>query len=354
MTERANAESALAASEARARAMIEGAADAIFAFDKMGVISSANAASARIFGRPVEDLIGDEVCRLMPEPYRSEYASRLRERVEMGDEFNSRPSREIQGLRGDGAPFPMSLTISQVKYGQTRLFVGFARDLTEQRRIEARVRQFNDERLASLEAMAASLAHEVNQPLTAGATFLTVARKMLAAPPNEGSAKVGQLLDKASEQMVRAGKIITRAREFSRRGEPDKTFQGLHELIRDVGKTLSENKAQANFRLIFRLEADDDHVLVDKVQISQVLVNLVRNAVQATTAPGPREIVLATSREQDMIRSQRDRCGRRLVGAGAKISFRAFLHDEVRRHGRRPVDRARHHRGAFRKDMGGA
>lgn len=84
-------------------------------------------------------------------------------------------------------------------------------------------------------------------------------------------------------------------------------------MIRDVGRTLSEDKAQSNFRLLLRLDADDDRVLVDRVQISQVLVNLVRNAVQATTAPGPREIVLATSREQDMIEIS-------VIDAGAGLS----------------------------------
>ena len=77
----------------------------------------------------------------------------------------------------------MFVSLSQVHYGDTHLFVGFARDLTEQRRIEARVRQLHDERLATLETMAAGLAHEVNQPLAAGATFLRVAQRMLAAQP---------------------------------------------------------------------------------------------------------------------------------------------------------------------------
>lgn len=216
-TERANAESALAASEARARAVIEGAAEAIFTFDETGVISSANAASARMFGRPVEELIGGGVDRLMTEPFRRAHNSQIRDCVAKRDECLCL-NREIQGLRGDGAEFPMSLTISQTKFGQGRLFVGFAHDLTERRRIDERVRQLNDERLASLEAMAASLAHEVNQPLAAGATFLAVARKMLAAPPKEGAATIGQLLAKASEQMVRAGKIINAgARVFAAR-----------------------------------------------------------------------------------------------------------------------------------------
>ncbi len=322
VTERARAEGALAASEARARAVIEGAAEAIFTFDDRGVIKSANAASARIFGHPVEELVGGSVDRLMAEPFRGEHNSRVRDCAATGEECLC-VGREIQGLRQHGALFPMSMTISQARCDGAPLFIGFAHDLTEQRQIEARVRHLNDERLASLESMAASLAHEVNQPLAAGATFLTVARKMLHAPRGNNSeprgtdaAAIGRLLDKASGQMLRAGKIITRAREFSRRGEPDKTFQKMHQLIDCVARTMTQDEAQADFRLIERLDAEDDRVLVDRLQISQVLVNLIRNAVQATSAPGIREIVLATSREQDMIKIS-------VIDAGSGLSEQA-------------------------------
>jgi PAS domain S-box-containing protein len=308
VTERKNAESALAASEARARAVIEGAAEAIFTFDDAGIIKSANAASVRMFGYAVEEMIGSTVCQLMAESLRAENISRLCERVGKGDAGDFSGSREVQGLRKDGELFPMWMTVSQARFGNARLFVGFARDLTEQRRIEARVRQLNDERLASLESVAASLAHEVNQPLAAGATFLTVARRMLAAPERAGAAKIEQALEKAAEQMVRAGKIITRARQFSRRGEPDKTFQSLRELIHGVCRALGDDRKLADFRLIEKLDEGDDRVLVDRVQIAQVLVNLIRNAVQSTGGAGspdqgrPRDIVVATAREQDAIR----------------------------------------------------
>ncbi len=205
-------------------------------------------------------------------------------------------------MRKDGAAFPMFVSLSQVRYADTHLFVGFARDLTEQRRIEAHVRQMNDERLATLETMAAGLAHEVNQPLAAGATFLRVAQRMLHAstPPNGSS--VEQVLDKAATQMLRAGRIITRVREFSTRGEPDKTFQNLNELVASVARTMSEDEKLANIRLLLQLNALRDHVIVDRMQISQVLVNVIRNAAQATRAAkaqeedaNTQEIVVATS-----------------------------------------------------------
>lgn len=321
VTERKNAESALAASEARARAVIEGAAEAIFTFDEDGVLKSANAACAGIFGRTTEKLVGASVALLFPEPHLGELFGRIRACIEVDDDGLFGEGREIECLREDGGPFPVSVTLSQARYGDLRLFVGFARDLTEQRRIEARVRQLNEERLASLESVAASLAHEVNQPLAAGATFLTVARKMLAAPDRAATIKIDQALEKAGEQMVRAGKIITRARQFSRRGEPDKTYQSLRELIRAVCLTMREDSKLADFRLIEKLDDGEDRILVDKVQIAQVLVNLVRNAVQATGGQSPRglhprDIVIVTARDQDAIRVS-------VVDAGGGLSEQA-------------------------------
>jgi len=166
----------------------------------------------------------------------------------------------------------------------------------------------NEERLATLEAMAAGLAHEVNQPLAAGATFLKVARRMLGArgeTAQEGVAvEVLRVLDKASAQIVRAGRIITRVREFSTRGEPDKTYQNLHELIAGVAKAMSEDEKLANFRLLLRLNAKNERVIVDRMQISQVLVNLIHNAAQAMYASATHDIVVGTLDDGNDIRVQ--------------------------------------------------
>ena len=103
------------------------------------------------------------------------------------------------------------------------------------------------------------------------------------------------MLNKAATQIVRAGRIITRVREFSTRGEPDKTFQNLNELVGSVARTMSEDERLANFRLLLQLNARCDRVIVDRMQISQVLVNLIRNAAQATRSAGTQEIVVTTA-----------------------------------------------------------
>jgi PAS domain S-box-containing protein len=284
VTGRKSAEAALIASEKRLRAVFDAADDAIFTVDDDGVLTSLNAAGLLMFGYRSEDVIGASADCRMHDPARARRDARFWSARKHSGPKNPRFETEIEGRRQDGSLFPMSVSFLEVDFGDKPVFIGFARDLTEQRLNEARVRQMNDERLTTLESMAAGLAHEVNQPLAAGATFLKVARRMLDArgdAAREEPPEVLRLLDKASAQIVRAGRIITRVREFSTRGEPDKTYQNLHQLIAGVGKAMSEDAKLSNFRLLLRLNAENDRVIVDRMQISQVLVNLIRNAAQA-------------------------------------------------------------------------
>jgi len=296
VTERQRAAAALETGEERLRAVFDGADDAIFTVDPDGKLTSLNAAGRRMFGYPADGIIGASVESLMP--------------AEPGfwRDAMARPclKREIQGRRKNGSLFPIYVTFSEIRTGESDLFVGFARDLTEHHRIEARIRLMSNERLDALETMASGLAHEVNQPLSASATFLKVARQMLDAPRDDGTGpSVQQVLEKAAAQIMRAGRIMTRVRELSTRGEPDKTFQNLHELLTSVTRALSEDSRFSGFRLMLSLEAENDRAIVDRLQISQVLVTLLHNAVQAMQDVPTRDIVVATSPEgQSEIRVQ--------------------------------------------------
>lgn len=298
VTERRNADIALEASEGRLRAVFDGAAEAIFTIDREGRVTSLNAAGQSMFGHALEEIVGAGADVLLPESSGGPGLAFFGDVAPEGEPRAPRFECEMRGLRKDGRVFPMFVSLSEVRFADTHLFVGFARDLTEQRRIEAHVRQISDERLATLEIMAAGLAHEVNQPLSAGATFLTVARRMLDSGP-ERRESVGQLLDKAAVQLLRAGRIITRVRDFSIRGEPDKTYQSLHEIIRGVARTMSEDEKLARFRLVLQLNAGNDRVIADRTQISQVLVNLLHNAAQAMQTVEANAIVVATDCPED-------------------------------------------------------
>ncbi|MCW2315459.1 PAS domain S-box-containing protein [Rhodoblastus acidophilus] len=208
---------------------------------------------------------------------------------------------------------------------------GYIHDVTERETAaralaesEARVRALKDERLAALEKMAASLAHEVNQALAAGATLLAVARRRFALARLRGEADpdldaAAKAQDKAADQLLRAGRIISRVREFSRHGEPDKTFRNLHDIVRETVAGLEDDASFAGFEIEIRLEAARDAVLIDRTQIASVLINLLQNARQAARPEGPRTIVVASrNHDQDIVISV--------------IDYGSGLSEDVQRH----------------------
>jgi C4-dicarboxylate-specific signal transduction histidine kinase len=174
--------------------------------------------------------------------------------------------------------------------------------------------------------MATGLAHELNQPLSAIATYLKAIRRLLQLPPGERPASVDEALDHAADQIMRAGRIIHHLREFVANGEPNKTHESLHNLIREVFELTIGGVKDANGRMVLALNADKDGVLVDRVEIKQVLVNLILNASEAMAASPHREITIATSLvENEMIQIDVSDTGRGLSGLDKRDAFEPFL-----------------------------
>jgi C4-dicarboxylate-specific signal transduction histidine kinase len=167
--------------------------------------------------------------------------------------------------------------------------------LSEQRKIEARLEKLRSDRLGALGEMAASLAHELSQPLAAAATYLKTARRLERMPPHQRPSSFEDALDKAADQIVRAGHIIAHLREFIARGEPDKTLVSLRELIEETYEMIKAGAVEKGIRVSLRLEAKKDSILADKVQIKQVLVNLTRNAEDAMGKSERRELAIRSS-----------------------------------------------------------
>ena len=162
-----------------------------------------------------------------------------------------------------------------------------------------RLKKLQASGLHALGGMATGLAHELNQPLTASACYLLTARRLLDMPPEQRTASVKETLDSAAEQIVRAAGIVRQLREFIMRGEPEKAFANLHDLIREASQATTTNLSEANVKLSLQLGANVDRVLVDGVQIKQVLVNLISNAIEAMNVSAERELSISTSMIHD-------------------------------------------------------
>ena len=210
-------------------------------------------------------------------------------------------------------------------------------------------------RITSLGALTASIAHEVNQPLSGIITNASTCLRMLAAdPPNVDGAR--ETARRTIRDGNRASEVITRLRALFSKKEATTEPVDLNEAAREV-IALSLSELQRN-RVILRTELADDLPLVtgDRVQLQQVILNLLLNASDAMSGVDdrPRQMVIRTERdEDDRVRLTVQDCGRRHRSANVDRAFRSVLHDQERRHGDRPVRQPLHHREPSWPSVGG-
>ncbi len=144
ITQRKAFENDLRNSEARLRAILDTAVDGIITIDEHGIIESVNPTAQKIFGYAAEEMVGRNVSLLMPEPYRSEHDRYIESYLRTGRRKIIGIGREVQGVRRDGTVFPLYLAVSEVRLNGKRIFTGIARDMTDQKRVEAALRSLND------------------------------------------------------------------------------------------------------------------------------------------------------------------------------------------------------------------
>jgi len=273
--------------------------------DERGVIQSFSATAERQFGWSAEEMVGRNVSRLMPQPYRGAHDGYIDRYLDTGERRIIGVGRVVVGERKDGSTFPMELSVGEMTSGPQRFFTGFIRDLTERHAAERRLQDVQSElihvgRLTALGEMASALAHELNQPLTAAANFLKGSLLLLDREPLD-KARLRHSISLAADQALRAGKIIRRMREFVSKGEAEKRIEHLPKLIEEAGALAMVGARDQGVRLRFQIEAGVELVLADKVQIQQVALNLMRNAVEAMEETPQRELVVGARPAPDQM-----------------------------------------------------
>ena len=249
-------------------------------------------------------MVGRNVKMLMPSPYRENHDGYLRRYFETGERRIIGVGWVVVGERKDGSTFPMELAVGEVKSAGARFFTGFVRDLTERQETDSRLQELQAElvhisRLTAMGEMASTLAHELNQPLSALANYVQGSRRILEDRTDETSGILRQALDKAAEQALRAGEIIRRLRDFVARGETERRVESLVKLVEEASALALVGAKEQGVRVRFLLDPRIDLVLVDKVQIQQVLLNLMRNAIEAMANAPRRELVIGAEPAAD-------------------------------------------------------
>lgn len=296
--ERTTAE--LVARENHLRSILETVPDAMVVIDDKGAIQSFSKTAERLFGYTAEDTVGRNVRILMPEPYREQHDGYLDRYARTGERRIIGIGRVVVGERKDGSTFPMELSVGEMHGAGARFYTGFVRDLSERQQTEQRLHELQDElvhvsRLTALGEMSSALAHELNQPLSAIANYLNGAQRLLDSRPNSAPPKVREALGKAVEQALRSGDIIRRLREFVSRGETAQRVESVSKLVEEASALALVGARQLGVRVTFSMDKRADLVLVDRIQIQQVLLNLIRNAVEAMAGGSRRELVVASA-----------------------------------------------------------
>jgi two-component system sensor kinase FixL len=299
----ASAEDAFAR-EAHVKSILDTVPDAMIVIDERGIVQSLSAAAERLFGYAAAEVLGKNVKMLMPSPYRGDHDGYLQRYKDTGERRIIGIGRVVVGERKDGSTFPLELNVGEMKTGQQRFFTGFIRDLTERQVTEARLQELQSElvhvsRLTAMGEMASALAHELNQPLSAIANYMKGSRRLLEDSADEHAPVVREAMDKAAEQALRAGQVIRRLRDFVARGESERRVEDVRKLVEEASALALVGAKDKGVRVRFEFDPQIDFVLADKVQIQQVLLNLMRNAIEAMEDSERRELIVSTAMAPD-------------------------------------------------------
>ncbi|WP_114943962.1 PAS domain S-box protein [Microvirga calopogonii] len=302
ITERKLAENALRSSEERLRtreahlrSILETVPDAMIVADEGGIIRSFSATAVQMFGYHPDEVIGTNVKFLMPLPYREQHDGYIRRYRETGERRIIGSGRVAVAQRKDGSTFPMEVQVGEMKSDGERFFTAFIRDLTERQRTETRMQELQSElaymsRFTALGEMGSTLAHEINQPLTAITSYLKGCGMILSGMEGDKITLVRHAVNEAAEEALRAGEVIRQLREFVARGGSEHQIEGLQRLVEEAGALALVGAKEQEVKVEFDLPSDSPLVFVNRVQIQQVLLNLIRNAIEAMQDVSQREL----------------------------------------------------------------
>lgn len=286
-------------SEEQVRSILQTLPDAGIVIDGKGCIVSFNAAAERQFGYAEAEVRGRNVNILMPEPYHSAHDGYLHRYASTGEKRIIGIGRVVAAQRADGSTFPIMLSVGEFRSAGRTYYAGFVHDLTERANAETQLEQLHGElarlsRLNELGEMASTLAHELNQPLSAIANYVQGSVRLLKTNDPGSGPLVQSALEEVARQSLRAGRIIHHLRQSATHGSTEMKSDSLRSVIEEAAALALAGSKQKGIKAVFSYQAEADKVLVDRVQIQQVLINLIRNAGDAMRHSDRRDLTLST------------------------------------------------------------
>jgi PAS domain S-box-containing protein len=283
------------------RKLMEAKLDSIFNASVEGIITvdmsnnniiSANAAVDTIFGYKPEELVGCGISNLIPSGHFN-----FLDAVQPSGQI-----QEVDGLHKNGSVVPLDLSIAEYSIDNTHYFTTIVRDVSLRKHQEQQDKEHLNQlshvtRLGLMGEMASGIAHEVNQPLTAVTTYTQVSLNLIKAEKPDLE-KLSEILHKTQQQALRAGRIIHRMREFVKSHATQRSIADINTLINNAAGLCVDELKEHNITLSFELEEQLPPVNVDQVQIEQVIINLIRNSIDALqNSPANQERCLSIQSE---------------------------------------------------------
>lgn len=301
VAERTAAQEGLAASERNYRLLVENQTELVIRLDSGGRVLFASPSLLAFLSAPSGDIVGEHLSLPVHDEDRDTLEAALRELF--GPSGQCRAEVRLRGPEGDTW---FAWSGKRERDGSAAVLVG--RDVTGRRRAEAQAKAHLEQlahvtRVSSMGEMASAIAHEVNQPLTAIQTFADASIRLLRSGP-EAAASVAQALERIAGEASRAGEIIRRTRRFVRNEPGQPVEMDVNHVVAEVIRLAAPDAREAGIAIQAEAGAELPCVLADPIQIQQVLLNLVRNAVEAINGAGggfDRRIEIRTSRRDDEV-----------------------------------------------------
>lgn len=269
--------------------IIDTAPDAIVTIGEGGDILSFSPAAERMFGYSAAEVIGRNVNMLMPAPFHSEHDDYLTRYLTTGEKRIIGLGRTVIAQHKSGSTFPMELAVGEVRTETDHIFTGFIRDISDRVAVQARADGLQRElhhvgRLTAMDEIVSMIVHELNQPLTAIANFGEASKRLLEKGGDQ-SGRAVEFIEKSIRQAHRASDMIRRLRRFVARGEGEMEPIVVNEAVQDAARLALIGATDQGIQTSYKFAEDLPEISADRIQVQQVVVNLIRNGIDAMLDP---------------------------------------------------------------------
>lgn len=297
--DRKQAETALRENEERIRALIETALDCIITIDEIGIITTCNSATTRVFGYACEEMLGRNISMLMPAPHKNEHDGYLENLKKTSLKKIIGGWREVTGQRKNGTTFLLELAVSETRAGGRQFYTGILRDITARKEAEDDIRRLLREaeqrehllrekqaqlvqaaKLASLGELATGIAHELNNPLNNINLCIGNAIDLLEKTEPD-ALKASASLQIAAREVKRGAVIVNQVRAFARMDQSPRVPISVNEILESALTLVREQFRICEIELILTLTPETPWVSGNAFHLEQVILNLLTNAKDA-------------------------------------------------------------------------